>query len=85
MNQHNRIIGGRDDAEAVGVGDAALSSFGLTLGGLLAALSRRVVYIFRMPTRRHQLKVARRALAELVRASSRPLLRLFQPSGRGNL
>ncbi|MEL6602464.1 MAG: FAD-dependent oxidoreductase [Cyanobacteria bacterium J06614_10] len=73
------------DMITLGVGDAALSSFGLTLGGLLAALSRRVVYIFRMPTRRHQLKVARRALAELVRAIFRPLLRLIQPNRQGNL
>ncbi|MEL6157832.1 MAG: FAD-dependent oxidoreductase [Cyanobacteria bacterium J06554_11] len=73
------------DMITLGVGDAALSSFGLTLGGLLAALSRRVVYIFRMPTRRHQLKVARRALAELVRAIFRPLLSPGRQSRRSDL
>lgn len=53
------------DMLTLGVGDAGLWSFGLTLGGQFAALCRRVVYIFRMPTRRHQIKVARRALAQL--------------------
>ncbi|MEO1621366.1 MAG: NAD(P)/FAD-dependent oxidoreductase, partial [Cyanobacteria bacterium J06632_3] len=52
----------------LGVGEAGLHSFGLTLGGKLAALCRRGVYIFRMPTRRHQLKVARRAIGEIFRA-----------------
>lgn len=52
------------DMITLGIGDAGLWSFGITLGGRLAALSRRGVYIFRMPTRRHQVKVARRALSE---------------------
>lgn len=51
----------------LGVGDAGLHSFGITLGGQLAALCRRGVYVFRMPTRRHQIKVGKRALAELFR------------------
>lgn len=55
------------DMITLGVGDAGLSSFGITLGGQLAALCRRGVYIFRMPTQRHQLKVGRRALGELGR------------------
>jgi demethylphylloquinone reductase len=56
------------DMITLGIGDAGLSSFGITLGGLVAALCRRGVYIFRMPTRRHQAKVARRALKELGQA-----------------
>ncbi|MGC1307188.1 MAG: NAD(P)/FAD-dependent oxidoreductase [Phormidesmis sp.] len=56
------------DMVTLGIGDAGLWSFGLTIGGMLAALCRRGVYIFRMPTRRHQVKVARRALGELGRA-----------------
>lgn len=60
------------DMMTLGVGDAGLWSFGLTLGGKLAALCRRGVYIFRMPTRRHQIKVARRALGELLRAVFSP-------------
>ena len=56
----------------LGVGKAGLWSFGLTIGGQLAALCRRGIYIFRMPTRRHQLKVGRRALGELIRAAFRP-------------
>jgi len=56
------------DMLTLGINDAGLWSFGLTIGGWLAALSRRSVYIFRMPTRRHQIKVARRALKELGRA-----------------
>lgn len=53
------------DMLALGVGDAGLWSFGITIGGRLAAICRRGIYIFRMPTRRHQMKVARRALCEL--------------------
>ena len=60
------------DMITLGIGDAGLHSFGLTLGGQLAALSRRGVYIFRMPTRRHQVKVARRAIGELLRAVVKP-------------
>jgi len=56
------------DMITLGVGDAGLSSFGITLGGWLAALCRRGVYVFRMPTQRHQLKVGRRALGELAQA-----------------
>lgn len=60
------------DMITLGVGDAGLSSFGITLGGWLAALCRRGVYVFRMPTQRHQLKVGRRALGELAQT-------IFQP------
>ena len=56
------------DMITLGVGDAGLSSFGITIGGKLAALCRRGVYVFRMPTQRHQLRVGRRALAELAYA-----------------
>jgi demethylphylloquinone reductase len=55
------------DMITLGVGDAGLWSFGITLGGWFAALCRRGVYIFRMPTRRHQVKVARRACGEFWR------------------
>jgi NADH dehydrogenase len=70
------------DMITLGIGDAGLSSFGITLGGLVAALCRRGVYIFRMPTRRHQAKVARRALKELVRAIFLPRRR--KEPGYGN-
>ena len=63
------------DMLTLGINDAGLWSFGLTIGGRLAALSRRGVYIFRMPTRRHQVKVARRALKELGKA----IIAFFQP------
>lgn len=56
------------DMMTLGVGNASVHSFGLTLGGRFAALIRRGVYVFRMPTRRHQLRVGRRAIAELLRA-----------------
>jgi demethylphylloquinone reductase len=55
------------DMITLGVGDAGLWSFGITLGGRMAAFCRRGIYIFRMPTRRHQVKVARRACGELRR------------------
>ncbi|NJM98102.1 MAG: NAD(P)/FAD-dependent oxidoreductase [Phormidesmis sp. RL_2_1] len=54
------------DMITLGIGDAGLWSFGIVLGGKLAALCRRGVYIFRMPTHRHQRKVARRALSMLL-------------------
>ncbi len=60
------------DMVTLGIGDAGLWSFGITLGGKFAALCRRGVYIFRMPTRRHQFKVGRRALGELGKAILRP-------------
>ena len=53
------------DMLTLGVGDAGLWSLGFTVGGRLAAICRRSVYIFRMPTRRHQMKVARKALRDL--------------------
>ncbi len=64
------------DMITLGVGDAGLWSFGITIGGRLAAICRRSVYIFRMPTRRHQMKVARRALYELWRELRRALFKL---------
>lgn len=68
------------DMLTLGINDAGLWSFGLTIGGRLAALSRRGVYIFRMPTRRHQIKVARRALKELCRAIFMPWKKRRQSS-----
>ena len=56
------------DMLTLGVGDAGLHSFGITLGGRLASLSRRTVYILRMPTMSHRMKVAKRAVKELLRA-----------------
>lgn len=60
------------DMLTLGIGEAGLWSFGLAIGGQLAALCRRSVYTFRMPTRCHQLKVGRRALGELGRAIFMP-------------
>jgi demethylphylloquinone reductase len=41
----------------LGVDSAALSGLGLTLDGSFAYLARRLVYLYRMPTLEHQLKV----------------------------
>ena len=60
------------DMLTLGIGEAGLWSFGLAIGGQIAALCRRSVYIFRMPTRRHQIKVARKALGELMQAVFTP-------------
>lgn len=60
------------DMLTLGIGEAGLWSFGFAIGGWLAALCRRGVYIFRMPTRRHQIKVGRRALGELLQAVFMP-------------
>lgn len=68
------------DMLTLGINDAGLWSFGIALSGPLAALSRRGVYIFRMPTRRHQIKVGRRALAELGRAIFLPWKKRHGPS-----
>ncbi|MGB7084757.1 MAG: FAD-dependent oxidoreductase, partial [Phormidesmis sp.] len=68
------------DMVTLGVGDAGLWSFGIAIGGRFAALCRRGVYIFRMPTRRHQKKVARRALGELGRAVLFPWKKRRRPS-----
>lgn len=68
------------DMVTLGIGDAGLWSFGITLGGRFAALCRRGVYIFRMPTRRHQFKVGRRALGELGKAILRPRRSRSRPS-----
>jgi demethylphylloquinone reductase len=41
----------------LGVDGAALSGLGLTLDGSFAYLARRLVYLYRMPTLEHQIKV----------------------------
>jgi demethylphylloquinone reductase len=41
----------------LGVNAAALSGLGLTLDGPFAYLARRLVYLYRMPTLEHQMKV----------------------------
>ena len=48
------------DMLTLGVGSAIVSSFGLNLTGPLAAIVRRIAYIFRLPTARHRLQVFRR-------------------------
>ena len=51
------------DMLTLGIGDALVdSSLGFTLGGPLAGLMRRIVYIYRLPTWRHRLKVARHSI-----------------------
>ncbi|MGD1853782.1 MAG: NAD(P)/FAD-dependent oxidoreductase [Leptolyngbyaceae cyanobacterium] len=56
------------DMITLGRGTGGVWSFGISLGGRLGGIIRRAVYIHRMPTNRHRLKVARRALAEVGRA-----------------
>ncbi|NJN01370.1 MAG: NAD(P)/FAD-dependent oxidoreductase [Leptolyngbyaceae cyanobacterium RM1_1_2] len=51
------------DMLTLGIGSAVVdSSLGLTLTGKLAAIARRGVYTFRLPTWRHRLKVVRHLL-----------------------
>jgi demethylphylloquinone reductase len=45
------------DMLTLGKGAAIVSSFGVNLEGKLAAIMRRIVYIFRLPTMRHRLQV----------------------------
>ncbi|MBE9068236.1 FAD-dependent oxidoreductase [Leptolyngbya cf. ectocarpi LEGE 11479] len=54
------------DMLTLGKGTGGVWSFGISLAGRLGGIVRRVVYLHRMPTNRHRLKVARRALKELV-------------------
>jgi NADH dehydrogenase len=56
----------------LGNDSAALSSFGITLDGPLAYLARRLIYLYRMPTLEHQLKVGLNWLAK-------PLMDLLTP------
>ena len=54
------------DMLALGKGTGGVWSFGLCLGGKLGGIVRRAVYIHRLPTHRHRLKVVRRALQQIV-------------------
>lgn len=56
------------DMLTLGKGTGGVWSFGISLAGKLGGIIRRVVYLHRMPTNRHRLKVARRALRQLGRA-----------------
>lgn len=42
----------------LGVDDATISGMGIQLEGSLAYLTRRLVYLYRLPTLKHQLTVA---------------------------
>lgn len=56
------------DMLALGKGTGGVWSFGFSVGGKLGGIIRRAVYIHRLPTNHHRLKVARRALGQLGRA-----------------
>ncbi|MEM9804806.1 MAG: FAD-dependent oxidoreductase [Cyanobacteria bacterium P01_D01_bin.56] len=56
------------DMLTLGKGVGGIWSFGLSLGGKLGGIIRRAVYVHRMPTNRHRLKVARRALQQFWQA-----------------
>jgi NADH dehydrogenase len=56
----------------LGVDSAALSGLGLTLDGSFAYLARRLVYLYRMPTLEHQIKVG-------LNWVMKPLLEALQP------
>ena len=43
---------------ALGLDNATLTSLGITLDGQIAYLARRLVYLYRLPTLEHQIKVA---------------------------
>jgi NADH dehydrogenase len=42
---------------ALGVDDATLSGLGLNLDGNIAYLTRRLIYLYRLPTLKHKLSV----------------------------
>ncbi|MGD1951792.1 MAG: NAD(P)/FAD-dependent oxidoreductase [Leptolyngbyaceae cyanobacterium] len=56
------------DMLALGKGSGGVWSFGFSLGGKLGGIIRRAVYIHRLPTNHHRLKVVRRALMQAVRS-----------------
>ncbi len=56
------------DMLTLGKGTAGVWSFGISLGGRLGGIIRRAVYVHRLPTNHHRLKVARRALKQIVRS-----------------
>ncbi len=56
----------------LGVDAAALSGLGLTLDGPFAYLARRLIYLYRMPTLEHQLKVG-------LNWVMKPFLEVLQP------
>lgn len=60
------------DMLTLGKGAGGVWSFGISLGGRLGGIVRRVVYLHRMPTNHHRFKVARRALKQLYRAIFSP-------------
>lgn len=47
-------------------------SFGLTLSGKLGGMLRRAVYLYRLPTHHHRIKVARRTIQQLLGFHSSP-------------
>ncbi|MEL6129601.1 MAG: FAD-dependent oxidoreductase [Cyanobacteria bacterium J06636_28] len=53
------------DMLALGKGAGGVWSFGISFGGRLGGIVRRAVYILRMPTAHHRLKVARRAIQQV--------------------
>jgi len=55
----------------LGIDNATLSGLGIKLEGLPAYVTRRLIYLYRLPTRKHQLTVSLNWLAQ-------PLLQLLQ-------
>ncbi len=54
------------DMLALGRGDAVVTSFFLKITGWLAAIIRRLAYIFRLPTPRHRLQVLKNLLHKMI-------------------
>jgi NADH dehydrogenase len=54
------------DMLTLGKGAAIVSSFGVNLSGKLAAIMRRIVYIFRLPTMRHRLQVLKNMFSSIL-------------------
>ncbi len=60
------------DMLTLGKGAGGVWSFGLTMSGKLGGLVRRAVYLYRLPTTRHRLKVARHTLKQLFGLGRKP-------------
>jgi len=56
----------------LGIDNATLSGLGITLDGPLAHIARRLMYLYRLPTLEHQVKVGVNWIVDPLRALITP-------------
>jgi len=62
------------DMLTLGRDSAIVSSFGITLSGKLATIIRKIVYLHRLPTFRHRIRVASSRLPKITKQLKKPIL-----------